>query len=144
MEADKVAGPLGSASSEGLGAGAGARPTLPASLAGRCANGYERGQGVRVHAVPYTDDLARNGYAIQRALCGAKPGPRSAGWSYSGMRLVTCPTCLRALERAKQLDDRDWCTDPDNCRRCKAPVSEQTKLSHAGIPVGPQRAPNVW
>ena len=70
--------------------------TLPASLAGRCANGYERGQGVRVHAVPHSQELERNGYAIQRAVCGAKPGPRSAGWIYSGMRPVTCHKCVMA------------------------------------------------
>lgn len=40
------------------------RRMLPASLGGRCANGYERGQVVRVHAVPYSYELARKGYAI--------------------------------------------------------------------------------
>ena len=69
---------------------------LPASLAGRCANGCELDQGRRVHAVPYSQDLERNGYVIGRALCGAKPGPRSAGWSYVGHRSVTCPKCARA------------------------------------------------
>jgi hypothetical protein len=45
-------------------------------LAGRCANGGERDGGALYHAV--------RGYC---ALCGAKPGKRSAGWSmYPGER----------------------------------------------------------
>ena len=73
--------------------------TLPARSAGRCANGHERGQGVRTHAVPASDELARNGYVLTPALCGAKPGSRSAGWSHwPGMGAVTCPRCLRKAE----------------------------------------------
>jgi hypothetical protein len=30
---------------------------------------------------------------------------------------------------------RDWCTDPDNCSRCKAPQWDQHNHSHAGIPL---------
>lgn len=30
---------------------------------------------------------------------------------------------------------RDWCTDPDNCARCKAPQWDQHRHSHAGIPL---------
>ena len=30
---------------------------------------------------------------------------------------------------------RDWCTDPDNCQRCKAPEWDQHKHRHAGIPM---------
>ena len=74
---------------------------LAASLAGRCANGYERDQGARVHAVPYSDTLARNGYAIHAAECGAKPGPRSAGWSLRTHMQPTCPRCLARLAKAK-------------------------------------------
>lgn len=73
--------------------------TLPASLAGRCANGHERDQGSRVHAVPHSEELERNGYVIDRALCGAKPGPRSAGWSYTGQRTVTCPKCIARTQK---------------------------------------------
>lgn len=40
-------------------------------------------------------------------------------------------------ERAER-ERRDWCTDPDNCARCKAPEWDQPKHHHAGIPVGPQ------
>ncbi len=77
-----------------------ARDTLPASLAGRCASDREADQGTRVHAVPYSQALATNGYAINRAICGAKPGPRSAGWSYFGPRAVTCPKCLARMHSA--------------------------------------------
>ena len=77
---------------------------LPASLAGRCANGYERDQGPRVHAVPFSEGLARNGYVITRALCGAKPGARSAGWSYFGPRALTCVKCVAiATQKAEVL-----------------------------------------
>lgn len=37
-------------------------------------------------------------------------------------------------------DARDWCTDPSNCRRCKAPTWDQPNHEHAGIPVGTQRS----
>lgn len=74
---------------------------LAASLAGRCANGYERDQGARVHAVPYSDTLARNGYAIHAAECGAKPGPRSSGWSLRTDMQPTCPRCVARLAKAK-------------------------------------------
>jgi hypothetical protein len=55
-------------------------------LAGRCANGSELDSGTRWHAVP-TDSWT--------ALCGAKPGRRSAGWSswYIKDQAVTCPRC---------------------------------------------------
>lgn len=68
---------------------------LTATLAGRCANGYERDQGRRTHAVPYSETLARNGYAIQSAACGAQPGSRSAGWSLRTDLSVNCPRCLK-------------------------------------------------
>lgn len=73
---------------------------LSATLAGRCANGYERDQGARVHAVPYSATLARNGYAIHAAACGAKPGPRSAGWSLRTDMQPNCPRCVARLAKA--------------------------------------------
>lgn len=72
----------------------------PASLAGRCANGYERDQGRRVHAVPTSDALLANGYCLTRAACGAKPGARSAGWSLRLGAAVTCPRCAKATGSA--------------------------------------------
>ena len=80
---------------------------LAASLAGRCANGHERDQGRRVHAVPFSDTLARNGYVTTPAACGAKPGARSAGWSHHGQRDVTCPRCAQKLQLPTHwMDDR--------------------------------------
>lgn len=38
-------------------------------------------------------------------------------------------------------DTRDWCTDPDNCRRCKAPAWDQHKHHHAGIPLAARTQP---
>lgn len=75
---------------------------LTALMAGRCANGYERDQGVRVHAVPYSDTLARNGYATHAAACGAKPGPRSAGWSLRPDAQTNCPRCVAQLSKASR------------------------------------------
>lgn len=72
---------------------------LPATLAGRCANGYERDQGRRTHAVPYSETLAGNGYAIHAAVCGAKPGARSAGWSLRADLQPNCPRCLARLTK---------------------------------------------
>lgn len=71
---------------------------LAATLAGRCSNGYERDQGRKVHAVPHTDTLARNGYATHPAACGAKPGPRSVGWSLRQDLPINCPKCLKRMK----------------------------------------------
>jgi hypothetical protein len=71
----------------------------PASLGGRCATGYERDQGTRVHAVPTSDALLQNGYCLTRAACGAKPGPRSVGWSLRAGSTVSCPRCIAALAK---------------------------------------------
>lgn len=71
---------------------------LAAALAGRCANGYEHGQGSRIHAVPASETLARNGYCTTPAACGAKPGPRSAGWSLRSGEPVSCPRCLKRTD----------------------------------------------
>jgi hypothetical protein len=60
-------------------------------LAGRCANGAERDGGTRYHAIPV---------GSWKALCGAEPGRRSAGWSENGFTQsheVTCPRCPRKV-----------------------------------------------
>lgn len=72
--------------------------TLPATLSGRCSNGWERDQGSRVHAVPYSAGLERGDYTIGKALCGAKPGPRSAGWTCRTDMAVSCPRCLKKMQ----------------------------------------------
>jgi hypothetical protein len=75
---------------------------VAASLAGRCANGYERDQGTKVHALPYSKTLVQNADYTSRALCGAKPGARSAGWSCWGIRLVNCSRCLSVAKKRAQ------------------------------------------
>lgn len=67
----------------------------PAVLAGRCANGSERGRGRVIHAVAVgqAGDSARDAAA---AVCGATYGPRSAGWSDANAgAALTCVKCLR-------------------------------------------------
>lgn len=63
--------------------------------AGRCANGYSRDCGLVLHAV-FRGNFEGEG----RALCGAGPGNRSAGWSCDmrPLDLVNCPRCLKRLE----------------------------------------------
>lgn len=72
----------------------------PATLAGRCANGWERDQGRRVHAVPTNDALLHHRYTCHAAACGAKPGYRSAGWSMREDLPVSCPRCLAKVAKA--------------------------------------------
>lgn len=62
-------------------------------LAGRCADGAERDRGRRAHALP----VNAAGRVDDRALCGAAPGRRSAGWSSWDEQAVTCPRCLVRL-----------------------------------------------
>ena len=71
--------------------------TLPASLAGRCANGYERGAGTVVHAVPSTDHNPNDIAYYARSLCNKTHGARSAGWSPRFGAGITCARCLRKL-----------------------------------------------
>jgi hypothetical protein len=68
---------------------------VPAMLAGRCTTGDERGHGTRVHLVP-GDRTPFNGVHGWKALCGAHPGRRSAGWSAWPGMAADCPRCLRA------------------------------------------------
>ena len=71
--------------------------TLPASLAGRCANGYERGAGTVVHAVPATEHNPNDIAYYARSLCNKTHGARSAGWSPRFGAGITCARCLRKL-----------------------------------------------
>ena len=59
------------------------------SLAGRCANGSELDHGTRYHAVQFDS---------YRAICGAKPGRRSVGWTREN-KDTTCPRCVAKLEK---------------------------------------------
>ena len=83
----------GSRLSEGLGARIRSVTAMAATLAGRCADGRELGQGSRVHAVNGT---LRTDYNELHgtALCGAKPGRRSVGWTVAPPATeVNCPRC---------------------------------------------------
>ncbi len=65
----------------------------PHYLIGRAWNGAELDRGHVTHAVP--QDSA---YTHAPALCGVRPGRRSAGWSAYAEPTVTCPRCLRKLK----------------------------------------------
>jgi hypothetical protein len=70
---------------------------VAAKLAGRCSDGWERGQGTKVHALE--NPLQPNQWTIYGdALCKATPGRKSVGWTPMGDSNVTCPKCLRAIE----------------------------------------------
>ena len=71
---------------------------VPAVLAGRCANGFERGKGAVVHSVLASENEIRFGInSYTRALCGKTHGSRSAGWSIRREAEVNCPRCMKAL-----------------------------------------------
>ena len=62
-------------------------------LSGRCTNGSELDCGTLYHAVPDAEHS-------NRALCGAKPGRRSAGWrGHDEQSPVTCSRCLKRMAR---------------------------------------------
>jgi hypothetical protein len=66
---------------------------IPARLGGRqCATDGDK--GVLTHAVPGERDIGGQVRGF-RALCGAKPGRRSTGWSSLGVSVVDCPRCLK-------------------------------------------------
>ena len=63
----------------------------PKILTGRCRTGSEKG-GAVAHAVAGTSEFAT-------ALCGARPGRLSNGWSEWKPDKVTCPKCLKKMEQ---------------------------------------------
>ena len=58
--------------------------------AGRCVNGSEADGGKVYHAV-----------VGNSALCGTKPGRTSAGWGLYEGKAVTCPKCLKKLQKSR-------------------------------------------
>lgn len=76
---------------------------VPATLAGRCANGFERGQGVVVHALRCSEQELRVGIRYcATALCGKTHGARSAGWTDRQDLEITCKKCLKVIQSFKQ------------------------------------------
>jgi hypothetical protein len=69
-------------------------------LSGRCADGAERDGGRRIHVVLTANPLG-HAPAWAKALCGAKPGRRSAlGFvEVDGAENPTCPRCARLAEK---------------------------------------------
>lgn len=61
-------------------------------LSGRCVNGAERDSGTKFHVVSNISG---------KALCGIKPGKRSAGWldAWQLPQQITCPKCLRKSQK---------------------------------------------
>lgn len=77
--------------------------TIAMKLAGRCADGCERGQGVKFHALP----VGTSEFTHGPALCGQKAGRRSVGWTVREGAEVTCPRCLSRLATLDAQDQRD-------------------------------------
>lgn len=68
-----------------------------ARLTGRCADGAQRGGGVKIHWVP-------SGQTYGTALCGAKPGRLSSGWDeMDGPETPTCPRCQAKVRKGDGL-----------------------------------------
>lgn len=76
------------------------RCIVPAVLAGRCADGNERGRGRLVHAIEADVAGDRVRIASAAALCGATYGRRSAGWSEAAYNEGLAYTCARCARRA--------------------------------------------
>lgn len=60
-------------------------------LMGRCANGNEADRGGTFHVVAEGPD--------GKALCGAKGGTRSVGWTGPSEEPATCPRCLARIAK---------------------------------------------
>lgn len=70
---------------------------IVARLAGRCANGAELDGGRKYHLLERYSEFGK-------ALCGAKPGRTSGGWSQPyGDKEATCQDCIRKQRRRERL-----------------------------------------
>jgi hypothetical protein len=74
---------------------------IPASLAGRCANGHERDKGQVVHAVVGLENHHGQVTFTAKSLCGKTYGARSAGWTDSRHLAINCPKCLKKMPPPK-------------------------------------------
>jgi hypothetical protein len=70
-------------------------------MMGRLASGLQGGHGVRVHAVEAGTTAA---YCHGKAICGARPGRRSCGWSDVEKLPISCPKCQAKLIRALEAE----------------------------------------
>ena len=59
-------------------------------------------KGIRYHAVE-TGEYPDAFNTWTKALCGYKPGKRSNGWSSYIHSEVTCPKCLKKLEKLQEV-----------------------------------------
>jgi hypothetical protein len=78
-------------------AAAGADAVQALRMLGSCRDGAERDAGQHFHAVPRSSS---------RALCGKRPGRRSAGWAAHETQVgkisdISCPRCRQALGPAQ-------------------------------------------
>jgi hypothetical protein len=69
-------------------------------MAGSCRNGFERDSGRLYHAVVCDADPS---YSAVPALCGRRPGRRSAGWSQASAPGVTCPRCQKKAAEVRDV-----------------------------------------
>lgn len=74
----------------------------PRMLLGRLSNGCESDHGKKIHACEPGKTAA---YCRGKALCGAEPGKRSAGWSDIENSPVNCSKCLKNM---KDYDMKDY------------------------------------
>ena len=70
---------------------------IPATLAGRCANGNERDSGRVVHAVECSENHLGQVSFNAKSLCGKTYGAKSAGWSDRRDLAVNCQKCLKKM-----------------------------------------------
>lgn len=85
-----------------------------------------------------------------RCIDDCIPQASERAWKALAARMDNLERAARAAlaasppEAPQPTESRDWCTDPDNCQRCKAPTWDQKNHHHAGIPFAaqaPQPAP---
>lgn len=69
---------------------------VPKRLLGRLRDVAESDSGHIAHAVCYSERSSGRSLAA-KALCGARPGPKSVGWGTYDEEEVTCPKCLARL-----------------------------------------------
>ena len=62
---------------------------------GRLSNGFESDHGYVVHAC--SSNISS--YCGGKALCGTEPGKKSVGWSPADYPEITCPKCIKKLNK---------------------------------------------